>query len=102
MSEIEPHKSKSKLEPFLGLIIEMRSKEWPYRKILEYLKKEKKVIAAYKTLYTFCKIRGIKKGSHSSYNNQTVPPRKPQEEESIEDILGEETNPKQQNPFTKL
>ena len=99
--EIEEYRGKSKLEPHLEVIIEMRAKNWPYRKILEFLLVHFGLKTSYSTLHSFCTIRDIKKNSG---RNKTSLPKQEKvpimSDVEIEELIGSPAE--SQNPFTKL
>ena len=53
----------SKLEPHLVAIVAMRKSRWPYRRIAEWLRNERNVSATADTVRSFCRVRGIRKGT---------------------------------------
>jgi len=103
LPKIEEHRSKSKLEPHLDLIIEMRSKNWPYRDILKYLDDHFKLKASYSTLYSFCEIRGIKKNAQiaASLPVKNTEPKIMSDEEA-EEVLDLPPSARDQNPFAQI
>lgn len=53
----------SKLEPHLVAIVAMRKSRWPYRRIAEWLQIQRSVSATADTVRSFCRVRGIRKGT---------------------------------------
>ncbi|MGC6458464.1 MAG: hypothetical protein ACON4R_08825 [Akkermansiaceae bacterium] len=60
----EPYQAtnQSRLEPWRGEIVQMRSVNWPYRKIAEWLIEEAGITVSLQAVQQFCKVRGITKG----------------------------------------
>ena len=60
----EPYQAinQSRLEPWREEIIQMRSLNWPYRKIAEWLAEESEITVSLQAVQQFCKVRGITKG----------------------------------------
>lgn len=53
--------NQSKLTPYKKDIELRRAKNWPYRRIIQWLSDEKRITVAYETLRQFCRVRGISK-----------------------------------------
>lgn len=60
----EPYQAinQSRLEPWREEIIQMRSVNWPYRKIAAWLAEEAEITVSLQAVQQFCKARGITKG----------------------------------------
>ena len=54
--------TSSRLEPYQSIIATMRSKGWPYRRIVAWLKEEKSLTISWEALRQFCIYRQIQKG----------------------------------------
>ncbi|MGK0189806.1 MAG: hypothetical protein ACI9R3_005624 [Verrucomicrobiales bacterium] len=73
----------SKLEPHRVAIVEMRKCRWPYRRIAEWLHTERNVSATAATVRSFCRVRGIRKGTsvtqrtNTTSRSNTAPPDRP-------------------------
>jgi hypothetical protein len=65
--EFQPYQTvnQSRLEPWRNQIAEMRSLNWPYQKIADWLAQEAEVFVSLQAVHQFCKVRGIVKGSAS-------------------------------------
>ena len=61
----------SKLEPHLIAIVAMRKSRWPYRRIAEWLLKERNVRATADTVRSFCRVRGIQKGTSAAHRSKS-------------------------------
>ena len=60
----------SKLEPHLIAIVAMRKSRWPYRRIAEWLHHERNVSATADTVRSFCRVRGIQKGTSATQRSK--------------------------------
>ena len=59
----EPYQAinQSRMEPWRAEITQMRSVNWPYRKIAEWLADEAEIRVSLQAVQQFCKVRGITK-----------------------------------------
>lgn len=55
MTEFPDHAPRSKLEPYLDLIRELRRKRYPYREIAQILEDKFKIKVSYNNVYTYWK-----------------------------------------------
>lgn len=71
--EIEAHRKGhgSKLEAHRVVIVKMRRSRWPYRRIADWLRENRNVRIAAEGVRSFCRVRGIKKGT-STAQHRTV------------------------------
>lgn len=71
----------SKLEKWRKEIAKMRSLNWPYQKIIDWLQHKEGYKAGRETLRQFCIVRGIRKGQQHrrSLQNASNPQSKPQQ-----------------------
>jgi len=71
LEEFQPYQAinQSRLEAWRNQITEMRSLNWPYQKIADWLARETEISVSLQAVHQFCKVRGIVKG-----NAATPPP----------------------------
>ena len=63
--KFEPYQAvnQSRLEPWRSQIVEMRSLNWPFQKVANWLKQHAGIVVTLQAVHQFCKVRGIAKGS---------------------------------------
>ncbi|MDB4265112.1 hypothetical protein N9891_00025 [bacterium] len=63
MQKFEPHRIpyRSRLEKWRAEITSMREVNWPYSRIVDWLKKEAQISVSIEAVRKFCKLRNIRK-----------------------------------------